>query len=73
MRSVPSLVPPEAIQPNATQPDEDKAKAWLARIDDLIRQDKEREALDEWEKFRKAYPQYPVPEKFESQLKALKK
>ena len=31
-----------------------------------------RDALEEWERFRKDYPHYPVPEKLSAKIKALK-
>lgn len=50
-----------------------KAKAWVALIEELLKADLRQDALAEWEKFRQAYPRYPVPEKLEAQIKALKK
>lgn len=68
---------PAAIRPPVTDSappnNPEKAKAWLALIDELLKADLRQDALAEWEKFRKAYPQYPVPEKFEARIKALKK
>lgn len=48
-------------------------KAWLAMIDELIKADLKRDALDEWAKFRKAYPNYPVPDKLDAKINMLKK
>lgn len=42
-------------------------------IEELLKADLRQDALAEWEKFRKAYPQYPVPEKLEARIKALQK
>lgn len=53
--------------------DVSKAKAWLALIDEMLKADLRQDALAEWEKFRKVYPTYPVPEKLEARIKALKK
>lgn len=68
---------PAAIRPPVTDSappnNPEKARAWLALIDELLKADLRQDALAEWEKFRKAYPQYPVPEKFEARIKALKK
>jgi hypothetical protein len=63
MRSVPT---PE-IGPD-TPP-----QAWLSIIATLIRQDKPTEALAQWDKFRRAYPDYAVPEAVQAQINALKK
>jgi hypothetical protein len=48
-------------------------KAWLDRIQVLLKGDSANQAGSEWEKFRKAYPGYKVDEKLEAQLNALKK
>jgi hypothetical protein len=48
-----------------------KAREWLQKIDDLIRQGRNDEALRSWEDFRKAYPDYAVPEPLKEKLKAL--
>lgn len=53
--------------------DTETAKAWLALIDEMLKADLRQDALAEWEKFRKAYPHYPVPEKLAARIKALKK
>jgi hypothetical protein len=51
----------------------EKQKAWLARIEEMIKTDsRKEEALAEWAKFEKAYPDYSVPEKLKAQIKALK-
>ena len=65
---------PVAASPASATPalDVEKAKAWLKLIDELIKADMRRDALDEWERFRKDYPHYPVPEKLSAQIKALK-
>jgi hypothetical protein len=51
---------------------QEKQKAWLVRIEELIKTDSRKDALVEWEKFEKAYPGYPVPEKLREQIKTLK-
>ncbi len=58
--------------PAAPTVDVEKAKAWLKLIDELIKADMRRDALEEWERFRKDYPHYPVPEKLSAKIKALK-
>lgn len=70
----PALAPQAASSPSAdTIPvDKTKAEAWIRLIDELIKADMERDALEEWEKFRKAYPHYPVPEKLNRKIQALK-
>ena len=60
-----------ATPPNSSSPE--KAKAWVALIEELLKADLRQDALAEWEKFRKAYPQYPVPGKLEARIKALQK
>lgn len=52
---------------------QEKAKAWLARIEKLIKADKRKETLEEWTKFRKAYPDYPVPKPLLDQITELQK
>lgn len=61
--------PPEAPAKAESQ---DRQKAWLAHIEELIKADSRKDALAEWEKFEKAYPDYPVPEKLKAQIKSLK-
>ena len=53
--------------------DVDKAKAWLALIDEMLKADLHQDALNEWEKFRHAYPNYIIPKKFAAKMQALKK
>lgn len=48
-----------------------KAGEWLLKIDELIRQGRKEEALKSWEDFRKAWPDYPVPEPLKEKIKAL--
>jgi hypothetical protein len=44
---------------------------WLAAIDEMLRAGLRRDAVEEWEKFRAAYPDYPVPAATSDQIKAL--
>ncbi len=52
---------------------------WFAVIEEMLDQDKGagkdkgKAVLAEWRKFRKVYPDYPVPETFEEQIRALEK
>lgn len=39
------------------------APAWLQKIDELLQKKERGAALVEWQKFRAAYPAYPVPDK----------
>jgi len=55
--------------PNAV--DNAKAKAWITLIGELIKSDMNKEALEEWGKFRKEYPHYPVPDKLNEKIKSL--
>lgn len=50
-----------------------KAEAWLSVIEEMIKAGLRRDAKEEWEKFDKAYPAYPVPEKLREQIKTLEK
>jgi hypothetical protein len=62
---------PAATEANPSNPE--KAKAWVALIDELLKADLRQDALAEWGRFRKVYPQYPVPGKLEARIKALQK
>ncbi|MBP8182734.1 MAG: hypothetical protein KAX88_01370 [Rhodoferax sp.] len=59
---VPSPVGPESV----------KANAWLKLIDELIKAGAQREALDEWEKFNRAYPLYSLPADLKTKIQKLK-
>jgi hypothetical protein len=48
-------------------------KTWLTRIDKLLKADSKKEALDEWTKFRQAYPTYPVAKELTDRIDTLKK
>lgn len=67
MRSVP--IPDSGADAAQDKP----PQAWLATISTLLQQGKPREALEAWGKFRKAHPDYPVPEVLQTQIDALKK
>lgn len=78
--SAPSAAPARAAAPapqsvdvtastvvkSAAQP-----KAWLSLVEELLKANMQQEALEEWLKFRKAYPQYPVERRLEEKIKAL--
>lgn len=68
MRGLPPLYPqpPEDATAEAQQ-----AEAWLAKIEQLIAQEKPAEALSEWKQFRAAHPQFPIPEKTAQQIETL--
>lgn len=61
--------PAELAGPGATDP---KAAAWLNVIDEMLKADLRKDALAEWEKFRLAYPGYPVPEALAKRIAAIK-
>jgi len=48
-------------------------KDWLRRIEEKIDAGARQEAQDEWTKFRKAYPNYEVPNRLLEKIEALKK
>jgi hypothetical protein len=66
---------------NAAQPAQSGAlaaaapdpKAWLAAIDELLKAGLRRDTLEEWDKFRAAYPDYPVPADTVEKINALRK
>lgn len=67
MRSVP--IPDHGADAAQDKP----PQAWLATISTLLQQGKQRETLEAWDKFRKAHPDYPVPEVLQTQIDALKR
>lgn len=62
-------VPPPAAAPSSVAPPSDP-KAWLEKIEELARAGARQEALAEWARFRKEYPQHPVPQALQRQLQA---
>jgi hypothetical protein len=68
--AAPLAAPP--AEPPAKAASQDKQAAWLARIEGLVKANSDKEAAAELEKFEKAYPAYPVPEKLKAQIQALK-
>lgn len=57
--------------PEAASSNEQKVKTWLALIEAKLKTESPRDALGEWEKFRKVYPAYPVPDALAEKIKAL--
>jgi hypothetical protein len=53
----------------STPPD---AKTWLSQIEKLIQDDKRKEALDAWQKFRQVYPDYVVDKIIERQIESFR-
>jgi hypothetical protein len=49
-------------------PHELQARDWLQKIEDLLRANQRDAALAEWQKFRSAYPAYPVPDTVSEQF-----
>jgi hypothetical protein len=47
--------------------------AWLAAIDASLKADRRRDALEEWDRFRAAYPDYPVSAETIDKINALRK
>jgi hypothetical protein len=54
----------------AAQPD---PKIWLAAIEEMMKAGLQRDALEEWDKFRAAWPHYPVPAETREKINALRK
>lgn len=48
-------------------------KVWLAAIDELLKAGLRRDTLEEWDKFRADYPEYPVPAETTDKINALRK
>lgn len=59
----------EAAQP--LESSDPQADAWLAKIEELIKDKHNQRALDEWAKFRKIYPHYEVPQGLSTQIKKI--
>lgn len=50
-----------------------RAEAWLSAIDEMLKAGLRQDALEEWEKFKHAHPNYPVPDKLSAQIRQLQK
>ncbi|MDB5907192.1 MAG: hypothetical protein JWP34_1306 [Massilia sp.] len=48
-------------------------KTWLAAIDAMLEAGLQRDTLEEWDKFRAAWPDYPVPAATREKINALRK
>ncbi|MDB5950049.1 MAG: hypothetical protein JWR65_1904 [Massilia sp.] len=64
--------PPPAPAPAPQQAAADPA-AWLAAIDKLLETGGTRAPLEEWDRFRAAWPDYPVPAATTDKINALRK
>lgn len=62
-----------SAQPGATAAAAPDPKVWLAAIDELLKAGLRRDTLEEWDKFRAAYPDYPVPAETTGKISALRK
>lgn len=68
--------PTAAVTATAVVADEataNPADAWLKKIDALQKAGSNQEALLEWRKFRKTYPEYVVPDALDQKMKSLDK
>jgi len=64
---------PANVQPAPLMKDQDRAKVWLAVVEEKLKSGSNSAALDEWTRFRKAYPTYPVPPALIDKIKGLQK
>jgi hypothetical protein len=55
---------------SAARPD---PNIWLAAIDEMIKAGLRRDAVEEWDRFRAAWPDYPVPPETSEKINALRK
>ncbi len=51
----------------------DRAAAWLEQIEQMLSAGEPAQALEQWHKFRQAYPDYPVPQTTAERIKAIQK
>lgn len=61
------------VSPSVSTETINPANVWLGKIDALLKAGSNKEALLEWRKFRKAYPDYAVPDALTEKMKALDK
>ncbi|MBB3118422.1 hypothetical protein [Pseudoduganella violacea] len=54
------------------QQDAVSPETWLAAIDEMLKAGLRRDALEEWPRFRQAYPNYPVPQELLERLQVPK-
>nr|WP_315254969.1 hypothetical protein [uncultured Duganella sp.] len=60
-----------AARKAAPAADDARAADWLNVINEMLKADLRKDAIDEWRKFRVAYPDYPVPEDLARQIAAI--
>jgi hypothetical protein len=65
--AAPAPAPAAKVAPEA----DEQAKQQLILIEELLKADLPRDALEQWKAFRQAYPRYPVPEPLAARMKAL--
>lgn len=70
--AAPAAAPMLDAMPATGGQEDAKANAWLSVIEEMIKAGLARDALLEWEKFRAAYPDYPVPAELRSKISTLK-
>lgn len=70
--AAPAAAPMLDAMPATGAQEDAKANAWLSVIEEMIKAGLARDALLEWEKFRAAYPDYPVPAELRSKISTLK-
>ncbi len=63
--------PPVAAAPASKSEAVAQPKAWLTLIEELLKANMQQEALEEWAKFRKTYPQFPVEPRLLEKIKLL--
>lgn len=64
---------PNIAASSSVASDAGSERDYLARIEQALKQGRQRAALEEWERFRRIYPAYPVPPELQKQIEALKK
>ncbi|MEO6919384.1 MAG: hypothetical protein ABI171_10310 [Collimonas sp.] len=67
------VLPAPAVASAAKPESTTKAETWLSAIDEMLKAGLRQDALEEWEKFNRAYPDYPVPKNLRDQIKALQR
>ncbi|MES2263175.1 MAG: hypothetical protein V4724_32025 [Pseudomonadota bacterium] len=70
----PAPAPSVEAQRSAPRPAADsEAKAWLDLIEEMLKAGLRHDAQAEWDKFRLAYPYYPVPDRLAANFAPVKK
>ena len=57
--------------PEANEAADEQARQQIILIEELLKADLPRDALEQWKEFRKAHPRYPVPEPLATRMKVL--